>query len=151
MHGTPEARAAVSNLILSLEFSRFRILGSHLDTPHLLRATIITHGSTLQQALYPSSAIDMVLELDIPPCISKPAHPLHPPSLDRPLRIEIQGDLCLLPDVKRPVDNDVSTWPSEEEGREFAAIVYRALYQVCPEATGDIILRGQFYTGTESK
>lgn len=35
----------------------------------------------------------MVLELYIPPCVNRPPNHLHPPPLDKPLRIRIQGPL----------------------------------------------------------
>jgi hypothetical protein len=99
----------------------------------------------------------MELELAIPPCISIPAHPLHFPSLDRPLRVQIAGPLAslmaLLPDLKTTVDKGInSSFLPKALGLQFARMVYRKLYQreVQPEIVGDLELRNQFYSQTES-
>ncbi|KAI0533793.1 hypothetical protein GGR58DRAFT_516652 [Xylaria digitata] len=60
----------------------------------------------------------MALELHIPPCICTPAHPFHFPSLDRPLRIQIEGPLTAIRRFVFPMPG----------GKPLAELTYRALY-----------------------
>ncbi|CAG9953757.1 unnamed protein product [Clonostachys rosea f. rosea IK726] len=50
----------------------------------------------------------MALELYIPPCLHVPVHPKHPPSVEKPLRIQIEGPLIsiqkLVPEAQWHID-----------------------------------------------
>jgi len=90
--------------------------------------------STILPRLYFSSQlrsdpqISMALELFIPPCIHRPRHRLHPPPLDQPLRIQIQGPLesiqKLLPNISW---HEIVRFP-QPGGLELATLTHRALY-----------------------
>ena len=70
----------------------------------------------------------MALKLFIPPCIHSRRHPLHPPPLNKPLRIQIQGPLesiqKLLPNV---LWHPIGPFP-QPGGLELAILTHRALY-----------------------
>ncbi|KAF6820976.1 hypothetical protein CSOJ01_00411 [Colletotrichum sojae] len=72
-----------------------------------------------------------LLELYIPPCLFNPAHHLHPPAPDRPLRICIEGPLVsvqrLLPSIEWKVSFRLKVFP-QPAGPELAAITSRYLY-----------------------
>ncbi|GAB1312194.1 SnoaL-like domain-containing protein [Madurella fahalii] len=67
----------------------------------------------------------MAFELHIPPCISNPAHPLHPPPPEKPLRIQIEGPPA---------------------GPEIAKLVYRTVYgrDARPELANDMVVRDEY-------
>ncbi|KAG9252400.1 uncharacterized protein F5Z01DRAFT_682576 [Emericellopsis atlantica] len=71
----------------------------------------------------------MALPLYIPQCIRTAAHPLHPPPIDEPVRIQIEGPLVsvqrLLPEVPWHVD-----------------AVYRQ--DVRPKIVGDMVIRDKY-------
>ncbi|KAI6080809.1 hypothetical protein F4821DRAFT_273574 [Hypoxylon rubiginosum] len=73
----------------------------------------------------------MALPLHIPHCIRTPAHSLHPPPLDKPVRIQIEGPLVsiqkLLPEVLWHVDVCNPIFP-QPAGPELARLAYRAIY-----------------------
>uniref|UniRef100_A0A8H7NBJ9 Uncharacterized protein n=1 Tax=Bionectria ochroleuca TaxID=29856 RepID=A0A8H7NBJ9_BIOOC len=60
----------------------------------------------------------MALELYIPPCLHVPVHPKHPPSVEKPLRIQIEGPLIsiqkLVPEAQWHIDifNEVFPQPA---------------------------------------
>ncbi|KAI1763128.1 hypothetical protein GGR53DRAFT_498665 [Hypoxylon sp. FL1150] len=73
----------------------------------------------------------MAFQLHIPDCFRTPVHPLHPPPLDRPLRVQIEGPLVsiqkLLPEVPWHIDvcNPI---PLQPAAPELARLAYRAIY-----------------------
>lgn len=73
----------------------------------------------------------MVHSLHIPKCLSTPAHDHHPPPVDKPLRIQIEGPLVsiqkLLPDVTWNVDVCEPSFP-QPSGPKLAELAYRAIY-----------------------
>ena len=91
----------------------------------------------------------MALELYIPPCINSPAHPHHPPPLEKPLRIQIDGPLVaiqrLLPDMTWPVDALDRVFPLPG-GPGLARLAYRTVYgrEVRPEHPGDMVVRDEY-------
>lgn len=91
----------------------------------------------------------MALELSIPPCIHNPAHPHHPPPLDKPLRIQIQGPLesiqKLLPDVKWLTKNFLTSFP-QPGGPQLAGVTFRSLYGRDERADVDsnIVVRDEY-------
>lgn len=91
----------------------------------------------------------MGYELYIPPCIHDPPHPLHPPPLDKPLRISIEGPLPaiekLLPSRTWPNDPSKVVFP-QPAANDLAKMTYRAIYgqDVRPEVAGDIIVRDEY-------
>lgn len=97
----------------------------------------------------PLTIVFMALELYIPPCIGTPAHALHLPPLDRPLRIQIEGPLV---SVQKLVPG--STWHIKAGSTDFpqwggimlAKLTYRALYgvDVRSEAAADMIVRHEY-------
>lgn len=91
----------------------------------------------------------MGYELYIPPCIHDPAHPLHPPPLEKPLRISIEGPLPaiekLLPSITWHTDLRNVVFP-QPAAHELAKMTYRAIYgqDVRPEVPGDMIVRDEY-------
>ncbi|KAM5347066.1 hypothetical protein ACJ41O_010071 [Fusarium nematophilum] len=91
----------------------------------------------------------MALDLHIPPCIRSPAHPRHPPPLEQPLRIQIEGPLVsiekLLPGVRWQLDGP--SRPSvQPAGPELARVAFRALYgqDARPDVDGNMIVRDEY-------
>lgn len=91
----------------------------------------------------------MALELYIPPCIHDPAHALHPPPLDRPLRVQIEGPLVsirkLVPDCSWHFKAGSREFP-QPGGEALAKLTYQALYRIDTrlEVVGDIIIRDEY-------
>lgn len=91
----------------------------------------------------------MGLELYIPPCVSNPAHPLHPPPLEKPLRIQIEGPLVavqkLLPSISWHTDPLALVFP-QPGGHELAKLAYRVLYgqDARHEVTDDMVVRDEY-------
>jgi hypothetical protein len=91
----------------------------------------------------------MAYKLHIPPCISNPNHPLHPPPLEKPLRIQIEGPLVaiqkLLPGITGHADPLSLVFP-QPAGPELAKLAYQTLYgrDVCPELANDMIVRDEY-------
>lgn len=91
----------------------------------------------------------MALELYIPPCVKTPAHPLHPPPSEQPLRIQIEGPLVsiqkLLPGLSWHTDVTSSVFP-QPAGLELAKVAYRKIYEreVRPETAGDMVVRDEY-------
>lgn len=96
------------------------------------------------------------LELHIPPCFRTPAHAFHPPPIDRPLRIQIEGPAVaierLLPDTPWALGHWCPEFP-QPPGPELARLTYQALYGRDPiveeESTskgspGDMIVRDEY-------
>ncbi|TGJ87561.1 hypothetical protein E0Z10_g1178 [Xylaria hypoxylon] len=87
----------------------------------------------------------MALELYIPPCIHTPAHALHLPPLERPLRIQIDGPLTsiqkLVPDASWDIEAYAPDFPMPG-GIALAKLVYRALYKT--DAPSDMAIRYQY-------
>lgn len=83
----------------------------------------------------------MALKLTIPPCIHDPAHAFHPPPVDRPLRVQIEGDLkCfqkLVPDCPWRLDINYRVLPRRQPAAEaLARLTYQALYNTDPREPG---------------
>lgn len=91
----------------------------------------------------------MAFELHIPPCICTPAHPFHPPPLEKPLRIQIDGPLVaierLLPGISWHTDPLSPVFP-QRAGPELAELAYRAIYKrnVRPEFVDDLVVRDEY-------
>ncbi|OTA91911.1 hypothetical protein M434DRAFT_75445 [Hypoxylon sp. CO27-5] len=91
----------------------------------------------------------MALELHIPPCISSPAHPFHPPPLDQPLRIQIEGPLAsiqkLFPGISWHANIMPSAFP-HPAGPELAKLTYQKIYgrEVRSEIAGDMVVRDEY-------
>jgi hypothetical protein len=70
----------------------------------------------------------MALELYIPPCVNRPPHHLHPPPLDKPLRIRIQG---LLETIQKLLPNiswhPIGPFP-QLGGLKLASLTHQNLY-----------------------
>lgn len=92
----------------------------------------------------------MALKLHVPPCIRDPAHALHPPPIDRPLRIQIEGPLVSIQKLV-PGHSWHFAKPSAEHfpqsgGEALAKLAYRTLYgiDVCQEVEGDMVVRDEY-------
>lgn len=91
----------------------------------------------------------MGFELSIPPCVIDPAHPLHPPPSDKPLRLQIEGPLVavqkLLPSATWRTDPLALEFP-QPAAQELANLAYRAIYgrDARPEVVGDAIVRDEY-------
>ncbi len=86
----------------------------------------------------------MAFKLHIPRCISTPAHPLHPPPLEKPLRIQIEGPVVaidkLLPKLSWHMDPLSLVFP-QPAGLEIAKLAYQMVYgrPVRPELANDLV------------
>ena len=91
----------------------------------------------------------MALDLYIHPCIHNPPHPLHPPPLEKPLRIQIQGPLepiqKLFPDVFWHTSSLDPSFP-QPAGLKLASLTYQKLYgqEVRQEVDGDVVVRDEY-------
>ncbi len=91
----------------------------------------------------------MALQLCIPPCIHEPAHPLHPPPLDKPLRIQIEGPLVsiqkLLPATSGFIDVMSVKFP-QPVGPELARLAFQKIYErdYCLEVLGDMVVQDEY-------
>lgn len=91
----------------------------------------------------------MVLKLHIPPCIRNPAHTFHPPLLDRPLRVQIEGPLVsiqkLAPEYSWRLETGSQNFP-QPGGEALAKLTYQALYgtEIRQEVPGDMIIRDEY-------
>ncbi|RYP66574.1 hypothetical protein DL771_007727 [Monosporascus sp. 5C6A] len=91
----------------------------------------------------------MAFELHIPPCISSPAHPLHSPPLEKPLRVQIDGPVVgirkLLPELSWHVDPSALVFP-QPAGPEISRLAFRKLYgrDVRPELANDMVVRDEY-------
>lgn len=83
------------------------------------------------------------LPLRIPPCIHQPAHPHHPPPLDKPLRVHIEGPVSavarLAPGARWDLRIPTKIFP-QETGLALARITYRAVYGQDPETDQDLVI-----------
>ena len=93
--------------------------------------------------------LSMAFKLHIPPCILTSAHPLRPPPLEKPLRIQIEGPIVaiqkLLPGISWHT-NPLSLVFPQPAGPEIAKLAYRALYgrDVRPELANDVVVRDEY-------
>ncbi|KAG8169257.1 hypothetical protein KVR01_000002 [Diaporthe batatas] len=91
----------------------------------------------------------MGYELCIPACVCDPAHPYHPPPLDKPLRIQIDGPLVaiekLLPSASWHTNPLALVFP-QPAAPDLAKLAYRAIYghDVRPDVIGDAIVRDEY-------
>lgn len=93
--------------------------------------------------------LPMALKLYIPPCIHDPAHALHPPPLDRPLRVQIEGHLVsiqkLVPDSSWHFTHGSRDFP-QPGGEVLAKLTCKTLYgtDIRQEVVGDMIVRDEY-------
>ncbi|KAG6361037.1 hypothetical protein INS49_009256 [Diaporthe citri] len=91
----------------------------------------------------------MGLQLHIPPCVSDSAHPLHPPPIEKPLRIQIEGPVVaiqkLLPSITWHTDPLNLVFP-QPAGHELAKLAYQALFgrDVRPDVATDVVVRDEY-------
>ncbi|KAM4066054.1 hypothetical protein HRG_012043 [Hirsutella rhossiliensis] len=96
----------------------------------------------------------MALELHIPDCIMNPAHSLHPPPLEKPLRISIEGPLVsvekLLQGLKWRLEHPV--WEPtrfQSAAERLARLTYRVLYNQDGKGddmigSADVVVRDEY-------
>ncbi|WQF88246.1 hypothetical protein CDEST_13260 [Colletotrichum destructivum] len=91
----------------------------------------------------------MALDLYIPPCMRSPSHPLHPPPLNKPLRIQIEGPLVsvqkLFPEAPWHVSEIPTPFP-QPAGPLLVRLGYRTIYghEVRPNVANDVIVRDEY-------
>lgn len=91
----------------------------------------------------------MALKLYIPPCIHDRPHALHPPPLDRPLRVQIEGPLVsvqkLVPDYSWDLKVGTTDFP-QPGGVALAKLAYQVLYgiDIRQEVVGDMVVRDEY-------
>lgn len=91
----------------------------------------------------------MGYELHIPPCVSNPAHPFHPPPLEKPLRIQIEGPKVaiqkLFPSILWHTDPLALVFP-QLASHELARMTYQAVYgrDARPEVATDVVVRDEY-------
>lgn len=87
----------------------------------------------------------MALDLYIPECTAKPAHPLHPPPFKKALRIQIEGPTLsierLFPLVSWPTDPQNLVFP-QPAGLKLAKLAFQVIYGNQPEAE-DLVIRDE--------
>jgi hypothetical protein len=83
-------------------------------------------------------------DLHIPACLHTPPHPLHPPSYEKPLRIDVAGPLSaiekLLPNVSWNI-NLRDLRELQPAAIELARKVYQILYAQVPQSEDDLVVR----------
>ncbi|KAK1962640.1 hypothetical protein LY78DRAFT_661047 [Colletotrichum sublineola] len=91
----------------------------------------------------------MALGLHIPPCIRSPAGRLHPPRIDQPLRVQIEGPResiqKLFPSVVWVTNFAPRKFP-QAAGPALAALAFRHIYgeDVRPGVQGDMVVRDEY-------
>ncbi|KAI0882305.1 uncharacterized protein GGS22DRAFT_50116 [Annulohypoxylon maeteangense] len=91
----------------------------------------------------------MALPLHIPHCICTLAYSLHPPQLEKPVRVQIEGPLVstqkLLPEVPWHVDVRNPIFP-QPAGLDLARLAYRAIYGHDADISveNDMIVRDEY-------
>ncbi|KAK2025407.1 hypothetical protein LX32DRAFT_642764 [Colletotrichum zoysiae] len=91
----------------------------------------------------------MALELYIPPCIKSPAGHLHPPRIEQPLRVQIEGPResieKLLPSTVWETSLVEQKFP-QTAGPALAALAFRHIYGigVRPDVRGDMVVRDEY-------
>ncbi|KAH7303038.1 hypothetical protein B0I35DRAFT_447396 [Stachybotrys elegans] len=92
----------------------------------------------------------MALQLYIPPCLHVPANPRHPPLVDKPLRIQIEGPLVsikkLVPEAQWNIDLFKQTFP-QPAGPLLANLTFQKLYgrqAQLEENSGDLVVRDEY-------
>ncbi|KJK90304.1 hypothetical protein H633G_05834 [Metarhizium anisopliae BRIP 53284] len=97
----------------------------------------------------------MALPLYIPKCIQSPAHCFHPPPLEKPVRIHIEGPLVsiqkLLPEVSWHVDAQEKKF--QQAGAKLAELTYRTIYghDVRLYVENDLIIRDEYLGWVDQK
>ena len=91
----------------------------------------------------------MALELHIPPFINEAASSLHPPSPEKPLRIQIEGPLASIQKLLLKISWHVEALPLAfplPAGPELANLTYQTLCgrDVRPEIVGDMVVRDEY-------
>lgn len=92
------------------------------------------------------------LPLYIPPCLATPPHCFHPPQLEKPLRIQIEGPLLalqkLLPQVSWHIPTRYYDRPDFPlpGGPELAKLAFRKIYgrDARPDIAGDMVVRDEY-------
>lgn len=91
----------------------------------------------------------MAFELYVKPCVNSPASPLHPPPLERPLRIQIEGPSVsiekLLPGTSWHIKPESLKFP-QPAGTALASLAYQKIYgrKVRQEVAGDMVVRDEY-------
>lgn len=99
--------------------------------------------------------LPMALPLHIPKCIQSPAHCFHPPPLDRPVRIHIEGPLAsiqkLLPEVSWHVD--VHEKKFQQTGAKLEELTYQTIYghDVRLHVENDLAMRDEYLGWVDQK
>ena len=91
----------------------------------------------------------MAFDLFIPKCTHDPAHELHFPSVERPLRVNIEGPLVsiqrLVPDVTWHTETEVPDFP-QKGGPALAKLAYETLYghSLDETAESEVVIRDEY-------
>jgi hypothetical protein len=89
------------------------------------------------------------LPLYIPPCVTKPSHPFHPPPAEQPLRIHIEGPLLalqkLLPEVSWHLTNYSPEFPMPG-GPKLAELAFQQIYhrKVRHDVAADMVVKDEY-------
>ncbi|KAH6658637.1 hypothetical protein BKA67DRAFT_512186 [Truncatella angustata] len=89
----------------------------------------------------------MALRLCIPECRRSPAHPLHPPVFEIPLRIQIEGPTIaierLLPAISWHTNDVTNLEFPQPAGPALASLAFQAIYGRRPKAD-DVVLQDEY-------
>ncbi|KAJ0163918.1 hypothetical protein CTA2_2119 [Colletotrichum tanaceti] len=92
----------------------------------------------------------MALELYIPPCIRTPAGRQHPPRIESPLRVQIDGPLESIQKLFPSAAWNTSLFSPrpypQEAGPALAALAFRHIFgtDVRPDVPGDMVVRDEY-------
>lgn len=92
----------------------------------------------------------MALDLYIPPCIRNPPHPHHPPPIEKPLRISIEGPLSSVNKLLPGIEWQLKRFrpPLQAAAPELAKLAFRTLYgQEIPATIVDNLVVRDEYLG----
>ncbi|KAL3418790.1 hypothetical protein PVAG01_09011 [Phlyctema vagabunda] len=107
-----------------------------------------THSFAIHN-FHPSPSDQPALPLYIPQCLRNPPHRFHLPSLEQPLRIQIEGPLLalqkLLPEVSWHVPHNFPEFPLPV-GPKLAELAFQRIYKrdVQQDLIGDMVVRDEY-------
>lgn len=90
----------------------------------------------------------MALNLHIPPCIQNPPHPHHPPSVEKPLRISIEGPLSSVKKLLPGIEWQLKRFgpPRQPAASELAKVAFRTIYgqEIPANVVDDLVVRDEY-------
>jgi len=116
-----------------------------MSLPDIPCLTNPTHRYNIHR-FHPPPSDQPALPLYIPPCLTNPPHRFHLPSLEQPLRVQIDGPLLALQKLLPEVSWHVSDHSCEfllPAGLKLAKLAFLKLYNQS-DVAGDIVVRDEY-------